>query len=529
METFVSLALPAGLYANGTLYQSKGRWARGNLIRWLPDGSQYPPILPIGGWALTYDSTGTEIDAAGFPRGAASWRGNDGSAWLGLGTTGTTKAYAYSPSTLTDITPGGLVAGAADGSTITGSGAYGAGPYGVGLYGTGSTAAVFVDADTWSLDNFGEKLLGCLTSDGKIWIWDKNIANDFTQLTNAPTGCRAVVVTGERFIMALGASSNPRQVAWASQETETTWTPAVTNSAGDFVLQTNGRLIAGKRTPRETLLWTDADVWGAVYIGGPFIYRFDQRGDSCGLIGPNAAAIAEGAAYWMSDGQFFRYDGAVRQLPCEVSDYVFGDFQKTQKAKITAFANAAFGEVWWFYPSATQSGTENDRYVALNYRQGFWMTGSLPRAAGVGAGVFAQPMLWDSSGKLYAHEVGQDRGGENAYIESGPLELGNGDRTLSFQKLLPDDLPIGQVEATFFASFQPHDPEQSYGPYALTGSTDIRGSGRQVRVRFEQIGDLDVFADGSFLADGSLLAGPSGTVDFRLGTMRLGVIPMGFR
>jgi len=38
-----------------------------------------------------------------------------------------------------------------------------------------------------------------------------------------------------------------------------------------------------------------------------------------------------------------------------------------------------------------------------------------------------------------------------------------------------------------------------------------------------------VFADGNFLADGSLLAGPSGTVDFRLGTMRLGVVPMGYR
>ena len=135
METYLPLNLPAGLYANGTLYQAKGRWARGKLIRWLPDGSQYPPILPIGGWALTYDSTGAEVDAVGFPRGTHSWRGNDGSAWLGLGTTGTgtTKAYAYSPSTLTDITPGGLVAGAADGSTITGSGAYGAGPNGVGL------------------------------------------------------------------------------------------------------------------------------------------------------------------------------------------------------------------------------------------------------------------------------------------------------------------------------------------------------------------------------------------------------------
>src|SRR5206468_1961750 len=147
-----------------------------------------------------------------------------------------------------------------------------------GPYGSSGTASFYTPADTWSLDNFGQILIACLTSDGKIY--ESTAPAVATQVTNSPTGCRGVVVTGERFIFALGASSDPRNVAWCSQGARTVWTPAVGNSAGSFPLQTQGRLIAGAATARETLLWTDADLWGASYIGGTLIYRFDQRGDN---------------------------------------------------------------------------------------------------------------------------------------------------------------------------------------------------------------------------------------------------------
>ncbi len=34
-------------------------------------------------------------------------------------------------------------------------------------------------------------------------------------ITNAPTGCAALLSTAERFLFALGASSNPRLVKWS--------------------------------------------------------------------------------------------------------------------------------------------------------------------------------------------------------------------------------------------------------------------------------------------------------------------------
>lgn len=527
METLYPIQLPPGLLNNGTVYESKNRWYKANLVRW-HEGH----LRAVGGWQLATDTNGQEIQVSGKPRGAHAYRKSDSTAWLSVGTH--TKLYVYSSGVLTDITPGGLVTGQQDGSTSTGAGGYGVGAYGVGPYGLNLGAAVIFDADTWQLDNFGEILIACLTSDGKIYESTPNAAA--TQVTNSPTGCRAVVVTPERFIFALGASSDPRNVAWCSQQARTIWTATGSNSAGSFPLQTVGRLMAGRRTDRETLLWTDADLWAAVYIGGNSVYSFQRRGNNCGLLGPNAVTIAESAAFWMADGQFFVYDGAVRQVPCDVTDYVFSDLNKVQKAKITAFPNIRFGEVWWFYPSASQSGLENDRYVALNYRTGQWTFGTLPRAAGVGADVFINPQLWATDGRLYSHETGVSRTGQQAFIESGPLELDAGDRVLRIQSLLPDERTLGQVQAKFYRSFHPMEPEVLTAAYPLSAYTEIRETGREFRIRLEQPLASGVTMDSTKKSvDSSAPTMDSGTgggsvdTDFRIGNFRIGYVVGGYR
>jgi hypothetical protein len=522
VEKLVSLNLPAGVYRNGTRYQAKSRWFDSHLVRW-HEGT----LRPIGGWAIARTASGGEIQATGKPRASWSWRKNDATAWLATGTQ--TKLYVFSNTVLTDITPGGLTGGAVDGTIFGASGGWGDGGWGDGPWGGAVQAGTIIDADTWSLDNFGEILVACLTSDGKLY--ESTPTATATQITNSPSGCRAVCVTPERFIFALGASSDPRNVAWCSQAARTTWTPSASNSAGSFPLQTPGRLMAGRASSRETLLWTDSDLWAATFIGGPLVYSFQRRGDKCGLIGPNAFAISEGAAYWMGDGQFWRYDGAVRQLACDVSDFVFSDLNKVQRAKIHAVPIAKFGEVWWFYPSANQSTQENNRYVMYNYRLGYWAIGALPRAAASDADVFAQPMMWATDGRLYSHETGFDHGGEVPFVESGPLEIGDGDKTLRIQRLIPDENTLGQVEATLLSNFYPTELETTNGPFAFNQPTDCRVTCRQARIRLSEtsVGEIP-FADGSVEGDGDAFAGDYALGrDFRVGSFRAGVLVGGGR
>lgn len=525
METLIPLKLPVGFYRNGTKYQGSGRWIDGNLIRF-HEGM----IRPVGGWSQALDTAGGQVQVSGKPRCAVSWKKNDATAWLGVGTL-PGKLYAFSAGVLSDITPVGLTAGVVDGTIATGTGLYGGGLYGGGLYGGASLSGTFSDADTWSLDNFGEILLACLTADGKIYESTPTAVG--VQVTNSPTA-RAVVVTPERFVFALGASGDPRNVAWCAQSNRTLWAPAASNNAGSFPLQTVGRIITGRRADRETLIWTDSDLWSAVFVGGNLVHAFTRRGENCGLIGPNAVTMAEGTAFWMGDNQFFSYTGAVRSLPCEVSDYVFGNFNRTQRAKIQAVPNTVFGEVTWYYPSATQSGLENDRYVTINYRSGAWMTGTVGRAAGVGASVFTNPQLWAQDGKLYTHETGFYHDGFPAFIETGPLELGNGDQVVRLQQLVPDEASLGQVLVTVISAFQPMATETAAPPCVLAPLTECRQTGRQFRFRFaEPITGSALTADSTLISadatSSSVDGGPGPGTDFRIGNFRAGVIAGGKR
>jgi hypothetical protein len=268
---YIPLQIPPGVYKNGTEYQSKGRWNYSNLVRWF-EGT----IRPIGGWRKR-----TETQLTGSARGLINWRDNNNNRRIAIGTN--SKLYALSESnTLTDITPTSLVVGDADAVLKIG---YGYSTYGSFAYGVPRPdIGAYTPATTWSLDTWGEYLVACSTKDGRLVEWQLNTANKAAAITNAPTSCAGLITTQERFLFALGASGNPRKIAWSDQENNTVWTAAATNQAGDFELTTIGSLQCAKRIRGATILFTDVDVHTATYIGPPYVYSFERIASSLSLI-----------------------------------------------------------------------------------------------------------------------------------------------------------------------------------------------------------------------------------------------------
>lgn len=474
--TYQALTLPAGMYKNGTIRASKGRWYDGNYVRWY-EGQ----LRPWGGW-LAHSATSVGTGA----RAINTWTDNSLTKWIGIGTYA--KLYVCNQTgTVSDITPVGLTVGQVD---ATSGGGYGNGSFGVGTYGTPRQDNTnIIDATVWTLDTFGQYLLGTNAADGHIYEWQLNTATPAAALggTGVPTANRAVSVTEEGFIFALGANGNPRNIVWGDQRSDSLWVPAATNQAGSFILQTNGRLMCGKRIRGGHLCFTDADVHLATYVPNNSVYGFQRVGSGCGIISQQGAVVVDTTAFWMSRDGFWLYDGYVQPLESEVGDYVFGRLNEGQRSKVFAIHNPSFGEVTWFYPS----GTEIDSYVSFNYRENQWSIGSLIRTCGIEATNFSFPLMIDATGAIWEHENGFSYSGSMPYAETGPLEIGDGDRWMTLLSMIPDDRNQGDVNITWKGRPYPDAADTSYGPYVETNPLNLRLSAREWRLRITGVNLTD--------------------------------------
>jgi hypothetical protein len=63
--------------------------------------------------------------------------------------------------------------------------------------------------------------------------------------------------------------------------------------------------------------------------------------------------------------------------------------------------------------------------------------------------------------------------------------VGNGDQVITATQLLSDSFPTDRLNATFKTRFEPQGTETVHGPYAVKPKTDVRFTGRQIRMRLE--------------------------------------------
>ena len=487
---YVSLEFQPGVWKNGTLYQARGRWFDADLMRWSVGG-----LGPIGGWRAWGVST---TAVTGVPRTSLAWMDNTFRRWMAVGSA--SKLYVYdSAAGIFDITPTGFVAGRTDADPNVG---YGNQTYGSSTYGDPRPdLGVPVPCTVWSLDLWGQDLVGCTPDDGKIYQWDAGpaIPTDTiaAQVPNSPEYAIANIVTSERIHMVFGgvpnggleADRDRRRVFWSDSEDNEDWTPTTTNLAGDTTLNTKGDLLGAVHVRGNILIFTTDDAHTATFVGLPYGYQFDRIGDHCGPVSVNAVAVAGNVAYWMGRRAqgFFKYDGYISNVPCDVEDFIVTEMNEAQSSKVVAWHNTLFSEIVWFYPG---TGTEIDAYISYNYEEDHWALGTLAMTSVTSRGIFQNPLLFDAEGNPYEHEVGGtylDLGeGETAlvpFVESGPVELGNGDRVLSATHLIPDVSALGDITTTFYTRLYPTDSDTTYGPFSMAAPTSVRFTGRTVRMK----------------------------------------------
>jgi len=342
-------------------------------------------------------------------------------------------------------------------SVIYGAG-WGAGTWGRGTWGSAaSISAAGENLRLWSQDNFGEDLIANIR-DGDIYYWDRSASGSITSpnrmvelssLAGAnatPTIAKQVLVSDQsRHVLAFGCDGeftpgvqDPLLIRFSSQESLTDWSAAsTTTTAGELRIGSGSEIVRAVETRQQILVFTDAALSAIQYLGPPFIFGLQELAYGITLIGPNAVININDTVYWMGRNQFYGFDGVIRPFECPVLDYVFNDINEQQRAKVFASANTEFHEVTWFYPSASSS--ENDSYVTYNYKENIWYYGSTGRTGWVDRGSFDYPIA-AASNYLYEHEVTNDADGAvlEAYIESSPIDVSDGENFSFISRILPD-------------------------------------------------------------------------------------------
>ena len=330
--------------------------------------------------------------------------------------------------------------------------------------GWGSAASITVPGAQirlWSHDNFGEDLI-LNPRDGAIYYWDRTngLSTRAVKLnslagtkTSIPQRAKQVLVSDQdRHVIAFGCDNfgssdtaadgdgvqDPLLIRFSSQENPLEWFPTATNTAGDLRLGGGSTFVQAVETRQQLLVFTNKTLHAMKFIGPPFTFGLQELSKNITIMSPSSAVAVEDAVYWMGVDTFYVTNGGqTLQLPCTVKDKVFLDFNFEERDKVHVGVNSEFSELLWFYPSS--GSVEIDRYVAYNYSEKVWYYGTMDRQAWLDRGIRTLPVATGDQ-YLYNHEIGYDDDGSamTSFIESAPIDIGDGDKYVSLREVVPD-------------------------------------------------------------------------------------------
>lgn len=261
--------------------------------------------------------------------------------------------------------------------------------------------------------------------------------------------------------------TDPLLIRWCDQEDYTQWEPAATNQAGELRLSKGSEIVTALQARQEVLVWTDTALYTLQYVGPPFVWGAQLVGENLTIISQNAAIYANGTAYWMGDGKFYRYRGTVETLRCDLRRYVFEDLDPNNAWQTTCGTNEQFNEVWWYYVSRDSDGLQPNKYVVYNYIEDIWYYGvdsastyfdsRLGKATGPLKTKATKVGSAPADSVIYQTEYGNDARGYPldpvpiaaipAYITSAEFDLDDGHQFMFAWRMLPDMTFIGSDPA----------------------------------------------------------------------------------
>ncbi len=268
-----------------------------------------------------------------------------------------------------------------------------------------------------------------------------------------------IVSDSSRFTIVFGSNEylsttyDPMLIRWSDQESVTNWTPSITNQAGSTRLSHGSEIKAVLQSRQELLVFTDSALYSLQYLGPPYVWGAQILADNISIISINAASYANGTAYWMGQDKFYKYDGRLQTLRCDLRQYIFDDINRDEFGQIFSGTNEGFNEVWWFY--CGEGSTVPERYVIYNYAEDVWYYGFLTRTAWLDSSLRQYPLAATFTySNLVYHENGVDNNqwvtpeAISSYIQTSQFDIDDGHNFAFVWRMLPDLTFRGSTDGT---------------------------------------------------------------------------------
>lgn len=236
-------------------------------------------------------------------------------------------------------------------------------------------------------------------------------ATNFQDLPNWPNTHRAKVIRPyKNYLIALNITANSvdqnTTVKWSSPadpgEVPFTWdVNDPTSDAGEnFLADTPGAILDGRKLKDSFIIYKEDSVYSMRYIGGTFVFQFQQLFDDIGVLSRNCVAEFDAKHFVVGFGDVYVHNGVQKQsiIEGEMKDYLFSSMNPEAVQRTFVVPDYASSEMWICYSSSANDTKYCDRAIIWNWRNNKWTIRDLPQ---VFYGTFGivdpqDPDNWDS-------------------------------------------------------------------------------------------------------------------------------------
>lgn len=241
--------------------------------------------------------------------------------------------------------------------------------------------------------------------------WDRDSANEATEIEDAPTGAVAGMMSPNRHIILVGADGSDLGfpgpcIRWANQETVDEWESSSTGTAGGFEVPNCSKLIGGGWTAFDGTFWSDTGLSRLRQLDDDvYIFALDHLSSEAGLLAQKMWCEHDGMLWWLGqDMTLRRYQGGTPQtIPSTVGRETFDRMSRESAHRGFMNSIGQHGEVWAWIPNGEDQLP--DRAAVWSNREQVWTIAKFDRACMCDRKGVMRPIAVAEDGTVYEHEA----------------------------------------------------------------------------------------------------------------------------